>query len=237
MRTLILFFLYILATLLLIPIILVCYLIRCGEVILLLGKAAMRLGRLVLGIRLEVHGLENVNSRKPYVFMSNHLSLLDGPLLFMLIPQPLRVLLKKEVFRVPVIGQGMKLVGFIPVDRRKLKGGKKSIDRATSLIRGKGYSFLIFPEGTRSRDGKLQKFKRGGFFLALDSQVPIVPITLEGSYELMPRGAFFAKKGKIKVIVHQPLATAGHTLGDLPGFMERVRDVIQSGLESQPASN
>jgi 1-acyl-sn-glycerol-3-phosphate acyltransferase len=184
-----------------------------------------------LGIRLDASGIERIDKRVSYVFMANHMSLIDGPLLFMLIPQFVRVLLKKEAFRIPVIGQAMRQVGFVSVDRKGLKGGKKSIDRATRMIKEKGISFLIFPEGTRSRDGKLQLFKRGGFFLAVNSQVPIFPVSIKGSYTILPKGSFFAKKGKIGVIFHPPVSVQGVDRNNLSQLMGKVRSVIQSGLD------
>jgi 1-acyl-sn-glycerol-3-phosphate acyltransferase len=162
--------------------------------------------------------------------MSNHLSFLDGPLLYFVIPQPILVILKKEIFRIPIIGLGMKQVGFVPVDRKSIRGGKKSIDHAVRLMEEKGYSFLIFPEGTRSRTGKLQEFRRGGFFLAQASQSAIVPISIQGTYELMPKGRFFVKKGAIKVSFHPPVSVQGNQRDDLPVLLEEVRSVIRSGL-------
>jgi 1-acyl-sn-glycerol-3-phosphate acyltransferase len=190
----------------------------------------MRIGPPVLGIQVEVKGVDVVKKNEPYLFMSNHLSFLDGPLLYFLIPQPVRVILKKEIFRIPVIGLGMRQVGFVPVDRKGIRGGKKSIDHAARLMKEKGYSFLIFPEGTRSRDGKIQKFRRGGFFLALASQTAIVPVSIQGTYELMPKGNFFVKRGKIRILFHPPVSVRENLKQDLPVLMERVRSVIQSGL-------
>ena len=136
-----------------------------------------------------------------------------------------------NIFRIPIIGQGMKVAGFIPVDRKRMKGGKKSIEEAARQVKEKGLSFLIFPEGTRSRDGRLQPFKRGGFFLALDSQASIVPISIQGTYELMPRKSFFAKKGKIKVLFHAPHPVKDYDRQTLPQLIEVVRDTIKSGLK------
>lgn len=216
---------------LLIPVIIICFLIRWPHPILLIGKGAIRLGQKILGIRLEVSGLERIDKKTSYVFMGNHLSAIDGPLLLMLIPQSIRVILKKEAFRIPIIGQAMKTVGFIPVDRKGLRGGKKSIDRATRMIKEKGFSFLIFPEGTRSRDGNLQLFKRGGFFLALNSQVPVVPVSIQGTFELMPKKSFFIKKGKVRIVFHPAVSVREYDRDTLQRLMDRVRDDIKSGLE------
>jgi len=97
-------------------------------------------------------------------------------------------------------------------------------------MKEKGHSFLIFPEGTRSRNGKMQEFRRGGFFLATTSQSAIIPISIQGSYDLMPKGKFFVKKGKIKVAFHPPVSVHGYYKDNLPVLLEKVRNEIQSGL-------
>ena len=231
MRTIVLCIVYGIIAILFIPVIILCFLIRWPHPIILIGKGAIRLGQKILGMRLEVSGLERIEKKTSYVFMCNHLSAVDGPLLFILIPQSIRVILKKEAFRIPVIGLAMRLVGFIPVDRKGLRGGKKSIDRATRTIKEKGYSFLIFPEGTRSRDGKLQLFKRGGFFLALNSQVPVAPVSIQGTFELMPKKSFFIKKGNVRVAFHPVIPVQEFNRDTLPRLMDRVRDAVKSGLD------
>ncbi|UCE39955.1 MAG: 1-acyl-sn-glycerol-3-phosphate acyltransferase [Candidatus Aminicenantes bacterium] len=230
MRTIILLIIYVLITLLLIPVLLLCYVIGNSRPLLWAGKNAMRIGPKILGIRIKVSGIDVIEQNKSYIFMSNHLSFLDGPLLYFVIPLPIRVILKKEIFRIPVIGLGMKQVDFVPVDRKSMRGGKKSIDHAASLMKEKGYSFLIFPEGTRSRNGKLQEFRRGGFFLATASQSAIIPISIQGTYELMPKGRFFVKKGNIKVAFHPPIYVNGYNKDNLPILLKEVRFAIQSGL-------
>ncbi|MGD2245547.1 MAG: lysophospholipid acyltransferase family protein, partial [Candidatus Aminicenantes bacterium] len=112
-----------------------------------------------------------------------------------------------------------------------LRGGKKSIDRAIHTIKQKGYSFLIFPEGTRSRDGKLQLFKRGGFFLALNSQVPVAPVSIQGTFELMPKKSFFIKKGNVRIAFHPAIPVQKYNRDTLPRLMDRVKDAVQSGLD------
>ena len=231
MRTIVILIIYTFLTILLIPVLLFCYPIKFAQPIILIGKWALWVGQKILGIRLDASGIERIDKRVSYVFMANHLSLIDGPLLFMLIPQFVRVILKKEAFKIPVIAQAMRQVDFIPVDRKSLKGGKKSIDRASRMIKEKGFSFLIFPEGTRSRDGKLQPFKRGGFFLAVNSQVAIVPVSIRGTYELMPKGSFFAKRGKVRVTFHPSVSVQGFDQNNLPQLIGKVRGIIQSGLE------
>jgi len=232
MRTVILLLIYALLTIFLFLLLLLFWPFGVRDPLLRIAKWAMSLGCRILGLKVEVSGRERLDRRAPYVFMANHLSFLDGPLLFWLIPRPIRVILKKEVFRIPIIGVGMKYVGFIPVDRKKMWGGKRSIDKAIQLMRRRRYSFLIFPEGTRSRDGRLQAFKRGGFFLALESRTPIVPVTIRGTYELMPRGRFSTRRGLIHVLFHPPIPVEGYDQSNMSVLIERVKAAIESGLRN-----
>lgn len=227
-RTVILLVFYVVLVALLTPVLLVFWALSIRDPLLRVAKWAMAVSRRILGLKIEVSGLENVEPGRSYVYMANHLSFLDGPLLFYVIPQRVRVILKKSVFRIPIVGQGMRFVGFVPVDRKRASGGKRSIDEAARMMKERGYSFLIFPEGTRSRTGKLQPFKRGGFFLALAAGAPIIPITIKGTFELMPKGRIFPRRGPIKVIFHPPVETAGRTVEDIPALLEAVRQAIAS---------
>jgi 1-acyl-sn-glycerol-3-phosphate acyltransferase len=232
-RTILLGLVVIVFILLFIPLLIFFFIIRQREPLLIVGRSGVKLGLKILGLGLEVQGKEKVAREEAHIFMANHLSLIDGPLLFLLIPQPVRVILKKEVFRIPVIGVGMRYVEFVSVDRKRMKAGKASIAKAVNLMKSRGYSFLIFPEGTRSRDGRIQVFKRGGFFLALESGAAIVPISISGTYEIMPRGSFFIKKGKIRVVFHPAIPVAGYEAADLPDLMTKVKETILSGLENR----
>jgi 1-acyl-sn-glycerol-3-phosphate acyltransferase len=237
MRTILLVIIYFFLTLLLAVLLLLLLPFGAREPLLGLAKWAMNLGCSVLGIRLEVSGRENIDRKAPHIYMANHLSFLDGPLLFGLIPGHVRVILKKEVFRLPVIGQGMRYVGFVPVDRKNIRGGRKSIDKAAELMRRRGYSYLIFPEGTRSRDGRLQAFRRGGFFLALTSGASIVPISIRGTYELMPRGTLFAARGRVRVGFHQPVPVDGYAQDNVHPLIDRVRGTIEADLTGRGQDN
>ena len=231
MRAAVLLVLYILIVIAVTPIVLACLITGMREPLMLIGKGAMAVGRAILGIKLEVKGLDLLEREKAYLFMANHESFLDGPLLFYVIPRLPRVILKKSVFRIPVLGQGMRHVGFVPVDRKGVRGGKASIDLASRLIRERGYSFLIFPEGTRSLDGRIQAFRRGGFFLALAGGTPIVPISINGTFELMPKGSFKIGKGRVGVLFHPPVAPDGYDRGNMEGLMAKVKAAIESGLD------
>jgi 1-acyl-sn-glycerol-3-phosphate acyltransferase len=226
MRNALLVLFYIVLVILITPFIVFCMLTGMRDPLIAVGQWAMRVSGRVLGIKVEVSGLDRFDPRTALIFMPNHISFLDGPLLEMLIPGAARVVLKKSILRIPIVGLGMRFVGFVPVDRKGVKGGKRSIAKAIQMVREKGYSFLIFPEGTRSRDGKLQRFRRGGFFLALETGAPIVPVTIRGTFELMPKGQKFARKGSVRVAFHDPIPTAGYTVETMAVLMGKVRDAI-----------
>jgi 1-acyl-sn-glycerol-3-phosphate acyltransferase len=192
------------------------------------GRWLMRVDRWVLGIHVAASGRERLDASTPYVFMLNHASFLDGPLLVTVVNRPLRAVVKRFVFRVPVLGLGMRWMGYVPLDKEGAGEGRKRLARAAALIKEKGYSFLIFPEGTRSRRGDLLPFRRGGFFLALEARVPIVPVTIRGAYGLMPRGQRYVRKGAVTIVFHEPVPVTGYTAETLPELMERVREAIAS---------
>ena len=228
MRSALLVLFYIVLVILITPFIVFCMLTGLRDPLIAIGQWAMRVSGRVLGIKVEVSGLDRFDPRTALIFMPNHISFLDGPLLEMLIPGAARVVLKKSILRIPVVGLGMRFVGFVPVDRKGVKGGKRSIAKAVKMVKEQGYSFLIFPEGTRSRDGKLQRFRRGGFFLALETGAPIVPVTIRGTFELMPKGQKYARKGRVRVAFHDPITTVGYTPETMAGLMDKVRKTILS---------
>ena len=222
-------------TILTLPAILVLLLsalLRRPEAFLAYGVWMMRVGQRLLGIEVEAEGRERLDRRTPYVFMCNHLSFLDAPALVTVIDRPVRSIVKRFVFRIPVFGWGMRLAGFVPVDKEGIGEGRKRIARASGLIREKGYSFLVFPEGQRSWDGRLQPFRRGGFFLALEAGAPIVPVSIAGTFELMPRVSRRVRRGRVRIVFHEPIAVADFSPETLPELMERVRAMIALGLTS-----
>ena len=129
----------------------------------------------------------------------------------------------------------MKYVGFVPVDRKHAQRGKEAIERAARQMRERGYSFLIFPEGTRSLDGTFGIFRRGGFFLAVETGAPIVPVAIRGTFEIMPKGSFFVKKGTIRVAFRPPIPVQNMGEKDLAGLIDLVRMSIQTGLGEERA--
>ena len=229
MRALILLVIYIFLALLILPLLFLCFILRITKPLYWYVKAAIGLAPKILGIKVRVSGQENVDRRQTYVFMANHLSFMDGPLLLWLIPHHARIIFKKELTWIPIIGQGMKYVQFVPVDRKGKEGGKMAIKMSARLMRTRGFSFLIFPEGTRTRTGRMGDFRRGGFYLALESGAQILPISIAGTYDLMPKGKFRIKKGVIRVRYHPSIPIAGYDLDRIPELMERVREQIAGG--------
>jgi len=216
--------------LLLIPVLFVGFLVRFRETIAVFSRAYFGLVWRLLGFKVKIRGREHLRPGVQSVFMANHQSFIDGPLLFWAIPGSVRVILKKSIFRLPVIGQCMSFVGFVSVDRKHHRSGRRSLERAVALMGRRGYSFLIFPEGTRTRDGRLQPFKRGGFFLALQSGVSIVPVAIQGTYDLMPRGSMLIRSGPIEVSFFPPVPVRGFSEDTLPALVEKVRRIVVSGL-------
>lgn len=191
---------------------------------------ATRLGRwgvLLVGVQIEVRGSEHLQPGRNYIFMSNHASNLDPPVLIPVIPGRCSVLVKKELFRIPVLGTGMRLAELVPVDRGDHEAAMESADAAIKVLR-KGLHVVIYPEGTRSSDGRLLPFKKGPFHLAVDSGVPVVPVTILGTYESWPKTRFSLRPGTATVIFHPPIDS--REFSDRPLLMRTMRDTIAGAL-------
>ncbi|MGB8295501.1 MAG: lysophospholipid acyltransferase family protein [Polyangia bacterium] len=177
------------------------------------------------GVRINVDNRANLDPQQPYVFMANHASALDIWALFLAIPRRVRMIAKKQLARIPFLGWVMWAGRFIFIDRANAVAARRSIDDAGRRIRG-GTSVLIFPEGTRTRDGQLGTFKKGGFHLAMEAGVPIVPVALRGTRALMPRGSLRLRSGEVFVTIGAPIPTSGIAIDDRPALIQRVRDAI-----------
>jgi 1-acyl-sn-glycerol-3-phosphate acyltransferase len=201
------------------------------------GKRAYRINQFwswlvlrVAGISLTVKGLENIDPRRQYIFIVNHQSYLDIPVLVQALPQfQLRWIAKKELLRVPFFGWAMWATKHVTVDRSDSQDAMKSLVRAKELLAA-GISLVIFPEGTRSRDGRLQNFKKGGFLLAVQAHMSIVPVTVIGSASLLPIGSWRPRPGTIEVVVEQPVAVEGFRPGNLRLLSNQVREKIAARL-------
>ena len=184
----------------------------------------------ILDVDLYVSGRERVPADRAYVYMSNHQSHLDIPMLYATLPsETIRMLGKKELFQIPIWGRGLRAAEFIEVDRSNHARAMKSIEYAKQLVRD-GVSIYLAPEGTRSRDGKIGKLKKGGFHLALDTGVPIVPVAIRGTIDILPRGGRVMNSGqRVAVTIGDPIDVEGR---DLDGLMAQVRDFLVQNVEN-----
>ena len=187
----------------------------------------------LLEVRLAAHGAERVPPGRSYVYMSNHQSHLDIPMLYATLPSPtIRMLGKKELFQIPIWGRGLRAAEFIEVDRTNHARAMRSIEYAAKLVRD-GVSIYLAPEGTRSRDGRIGPLKKGGFHLALGTGAPIVPVAIRGTIEILPRGAKVMQKGReVSVTIGSPIAVEGRELDDL---MAEVRNFLVQNVENAPS--
>ena len=193
------------------------------------GKLGARMAVWLAGARLEIHGLDQIPSHRAVVFMANHQSNCDPPALLAVLP-PVLVLVKKEFFRVPIVGRGMVVCGFIPVDRRNREQALAAVEKGVQALKA-GKSFLVYPEGTRSPDGRLQRFKKGVFVMAIKAGAAIVPISVSGSNKIMPKGKFVIRPGRVRITFHEPVATEGSAMEDRHLIIDRVRQAILAGLD------
>jgi 1-acyl-sn-glycerol-3-phosphate acyltransferase len=194
-----------------------------------IGTLGARMTLWLAGVRLEIHGRDRIPSHRAVVFMANHQSNCDPPALLANLPR-LLVLAKKEFFRVPILGRAMVACGFIPVDRRNREQALEAVEKGVQALKA-GKSFLVYPEGTRSPDGRLQRFKKGVFVMAIKAGAPIVPISVSGSNKIMPKGKFVIRPGRVRITFQEPVATEGSTMEDRQLIIDRARQAILAGLE------
>jgi 1-acyl-sn-glycerol-3-phosphate acyltransferase len=203
-------------------------------------KVAQLWGRSILffsGVRVRVLGTENLEPGRSYIYMANHQSNFDIPVLLGRLPAQFRWLAKAELFKIPIFGRGMQGCGYISIDRSNRKSAFQSLAKAARTIR-EGTSVLIFPEGTRTGDGHIKDFKKGGFVLAVDAGVPIVPIIIRGTYAIMPRTRFQIRPRPVVMEIHRPIETAQYTRKTKDELMQHVRNAMigyfESGKEGHP---
>ena len=217
------------ASLLLAAVVCIPHTLITGDVTLLYRVAmwCAAAGVKLVGVRIEVAGRERVPADQRFIFMANHTSNIDPSVFLPLIPGRTAVMVKKELFGYPILSKAMRLGSFIPVDRVNRDAGIAAVREAKKVIES-GVSMSIFPEGKRSLDGKLLPFKRGPFYLAMECGVPIVPVTIVGAHDAMPKGAFRLRPGKVTVTFHEAIDPGKFT--DRDALSSAVRQSIESGL-------
>lgn len=184
----------------------------------------------VCGVKVVVDGLENIKPGVSYIYMSNHQSAFDIFTLLGYLPADFKFILKKELMKIPIFGRAMKKAGYIAIDRGDPREAIKSMNRAAEKIR-RGTSILIFPEGTRSKDGRLQDFKKGGFHLAIKSGCDIVPLVIPNSRNIVQKGSMRIHAGTITMKICKPVVVKDYAKRDLERLMGRVRETMKTVLE------
>ncbi len=183
--------------------------------------------------RVRVRGRENLQPGQSYVVVSNHRSQFDIPVVYGFSGLDMRWIMKAEVLKIPLIGRGAVAVGHVPIRRDDPDDARERINRVLSDIRG-GKGILFFAEGTRSRDGTLGRFKKGAFRVAIDRQLPILPITINGTRRIMPPGTIKLVPGEVELVIHPPVSTEGKGVDDLPAVRDEVRRAVESALAEEP---
>jgi 1-acyl-sn-glycerol-3-phosphate acyltransferase len=177
----------------------------------------------------SVRGAEHLRGGESYVFLSTHQSWMDIPVMLGYLPAQIRIAAKREVFQIPFLGWHMRRAGHIPINRGSTADSVASLRRAACDLRG-GLSAFLFPEGTRTRDGSLQPLKKGGFRLAVECGLPVVPVTILGTRRAMPRGSMVLRPGPVEMRIEPPIHTRGLNDADLPALMQRVRDAMEKNF-------
>lgn len=204
---------------------------RSGRIICWIGRQWVAWIFATCGIRLVVEGLENVDPTRPYVFMNNHQGAVDIGALVASLPSPsFHFIAKKELAWIPFFGWALALSVGIMIDRGNNQRAVASLRRAATRVRD-GANVIIFPEGTRSKTGELRPFKSGGFHLALQAGVPIVPVTISGSQVITPKGSLRVESGTVKITYGKPVPTEGLGVEDREELKARVRQAILAGYD------
>jgi len=197
------------------------------------GHGGVYLGLWLCGIRFKVAGREHLPLDRAAVYCSNHESNVDPPLLFTALHPRMHILYKHEIDQIPVLARAFRMGGFIPIDRRNKESAMRSIEKGAASIRA-GSSFLIFPEGTRSRTGEMLPFKKGGFVMAIKAQAPIVPVAVQGGRASMQKGSMIVRPVTVSIRVGDPIETAGLALHQRDELIALTRQRIEALLAQGP---
>ncbi len=189
----------------------------------------------IAGVSIEIDGLDKLERGKSYVFISNHASLLDIPAVLYSLPFQLRFLAKKELYKIPVFGLALRMAGHIRIDRGNLESAVESLKKASKRLKKRKASAMVFAEGTRSLDGRIGRFKKGGIILAISMGIPIVPISISGSRELAPKGDMMIKRGTIRIRVGNPIATEGRDISERNELVKETRNEVIKNMTYESA--
>jgi 1-acyl-sn-glycerol-3-phosphate acyltransferase len=230
-RTAYIFLWVILSTLVLgILAIIISFFSRTGNIVHLIARIWGRGILFVSRIRVSVQGLAQVDPLRSYIYMSNHQSNFDIPVLLAHLPVQFRWLAKEELFKIPIFSRAMRGAGYVRIDRFNREAAIESLKEAAAKMKN-GVSIMIFPEGTRSRDGNIRPFKKGGFVMAVDTGVPIVPVIVQGTWPIMAKSSWRINTGEVSLLIEKPIDTTGYTRETKDDLIETVRSVICRGFE------
>jgi 1-acyl-sn-glycerol-3-phosphate acyltransferase len=206
---------------------------RWKGILYIFGHGGVRLGLALCGIKVRVAGREHIPLDRAAVYCANHQSNVDPPILFTSLHPRMHIVYKAEIDAIPLLARAFRHGGFVPIERRNKEAAMRSLEVGAESLRA-GNSFLIFPEGTRSRTAELLPFKKGGFLMAMKAQAPIVPIAISGGRESMQRGSMIIRPVTISIRVGEPIPTVGLQLGDRDALIARVREAIVALLSQGP---
>jgi 1-acyl-sn-glycerol-3-phosphate acyltransferase len=210
--------------------IVISFFTRAGNPVHIIARIWARGILFVSRIKVTVNGLANIDPTQSYVYMSNHQSNFDIPVLLAYLPVQFRWLAKAELFKIPIFGRAMRGAGYVKIDRFNQKAAFESINEAAGKMKN-GVSVMIFPEGTRSLDGNIRSFKKGGFIMAVDAGVPIVPVVLKGTWPIMAKSSLRINNGEVSLNIETPIATTDYTRENKDDLIQSVRAVIKDGFE------
>ncbi len=216
--------------------IVLCLLVPGGAALMPLARLWSRLVLKTYGVRCRASFPPAFDPSRPCVYMANHQSLFDIPALVLAMPAEFRMIAKRELLRVPIFGWALWLAGFVFVDRRDREKAIRSLERAASKVR-RGLSLVVFAEGTRSPDGRLLPFKKGGFILAIRTGVPIVPVSIAGGRDVLAKGSLRIRAGLIDIVFGNPVDTRAYSLEVKDLLIEEVRSRIAQGLARSSPSD
>jgi 1-acyl-sn-glycerol-3-phosphate acyltransferase len=203
------------------------------DLLYVLGHAGAQMAMSIVGIKFKMAGRENLPQGRAAVFCANHQSNVDPPVIFRAVHPRLRVLYKHEIDQIPLLARAFRMAGFIPIDRRNRESAMRSIEAGASSLRG-GHSFLIFPEGTRSKTREMLPFKKGGFRMAIKAGAPIVPVAISGGRAAMVHGSFIIRPVTLTIRVGRPVETGDVDVEARDVLIERVRHEIATLLSLGP---
>lgn len=190
------------------------------------GKILVR----AAGVKLEVLGHENIRPGDSYIVVANHQSHMDIPVSMAALPLPIRIISKKELFKIPVFGWGMRAVGILEIDRSNRKKAIETLKKAEQILKKNRLSILAFPEGTRSPDGKIHNFKKGSIILAINTGLPLLPVSVSGSRNVLPKNTLRVRKGKIRVQIHPPVPTHDLKIEQRNELVKQIQQIVQKGF-------